>query len=237
MFTTAETNRPPFQPLLHAGHGCYFLPIRFETVIFPPGVLFSVGSSELLLEECAALELLIHQSIGQHSPGDWASLLQICRVLCEASKASIQHQVPTLLYWDHQEWDGAQAISDRSASAQGFTEFVECSPDESGDNLLVTFQSGAQHRIPADHLRLWSDPAGTTVTANLIRFLIGSSRIEDNHIRVTVVFSNGDEQEVTWDGVLMGCEPQHEHLGGFTEVAKSVTGLWMERRGPFRVRP
>ncbi len=233
-----EDPNTPYQHLLFAGGaGCFFVPIELQHVMFPTGKSFTIGSSMRLKHETLALKETLKKFDARpkwpDSPEGLDELAE-CDYLVKASEISIQQQLPIVLYWLFEPWDGRKPILDSTAEAQGFTDFSRSCVLDSGRKVLVCYRSEASYVISCEYLMKWFETEQVREDRPGARLQIRKSRVISRGQQIRVWFHDGSIRDINWDSVLMACEPKYEHYGGFTVNSRQVTETWQMREGPFR---
>ena len=128
-------------------------------------------------------------------------------------------------------------ISDSEAHRLGLMTFREVRVGADGRTIDVVYSGGRSYRVPISYLISWyrAGPHDRVDSGSGLPADGANAEVSEDGDYVTVVLGNGSVYYVVWDVVLMACEPDYEHFGGFRKDTKLDTKEWFEKEGPFRL--
>jgi len=125
-----------------------------------------------------------------------------------------------------------RSLTDRGLVKEGFHRFAGSAKLDNGRSVFFTYPSGAKYKVPLEFVLQWFEPIARG-NSEFTPCILKTRRMPDPHF-VRLYLSDGSTKDVSWDTVLMACEPLYEHYGGLTEQSRELVRQWSDQ-GPFRV--
>ncbi len=135
-------------------------------------------------------------------------------------------------------------LLDKNITDRSYGAFEKCNIIDSGIIIKFNMAGGASYCVPIDYFLNWytephyiyendawiewNSSRHKLLNRNNITF-VKHKRILSRHA-VMVYISNKASYVVAWDTVLMSCEKMYEHFGGLTNMSKSITRHFHNKR-------
>jgi hypothetical protein len=155
-----------------------------------------------------------------------------CIVLLSGCQRALREHATLQFGWIYVEKPNDIDLTDGTASYFGFNRFSDCRVIEQGGAVDFELCSGAVFRVPVAYLLTWYDCEDVDCDVSIGDVVLHP---DGDYGAVDLTLSDGREIMVSWDAVLMACEPAYEHYGGLTEGARRNIEEWAKRNGPFRI--
>lgn len=127
----------------------------------------------------------------------------------------------------------ALRLTDKNLRKKGFSAFASSGVREGGKVVRFNYPSGVSYDVPVSYIATWYPDREQDLALDELR-AIHSRRVMGG-LFVRIRFSNEVIVYVGSDIVLMSCEPEFEHFGGFTDLSQGLTKKWFSEAGPFKV--
>lgn len=213
-----------------------------------------LGDAASLRKECLALsrdlgisedrELALNRLREEDTPATggptWLQLRYEslgCLLLLQACELALEADQGITLQWRYGPRPSHIALNDRTAHYLGLTEFSQCRVVDQGARVAFSFRSGDRYVVPSAFILSWYGDDAPDVGGRSRVVRADSCPSADDAGRARLHFEGGAELSVPWDYVLMGCEPEFEWYGGFSEQNLAEVERWMQTHGPFRAPP
>lgn len=155
-----------------------------------------------------------------------------CIILLRCCRRAVRSNAILEYGWIYARRPADIALTDETASYFGFNRFADCRTLSQGSTVDFVFCSGSIYRVPVSYLASWYAAADESRELTVDEVVLHPHG-DDGAVGLRI--SDGRELLVSWDAVLMACEPEYECYGSFTEAGRRNIERWTRSRGPFRI--
>lgn len=135
-------------------------------------------------------------------------------------------------------------ILDKTIDSTNYAGFKKCLILNNGNKVRFVFACGVSYDVPFEYVLQWvANPHYILKNGRMIEWDKTKSDFDKESVKalkcrrvldklaIRFYLDNNTAFDISWDTVLMACEPNYEHFGGLTVESKDIVKKWHKKRG------